>query len=160
MLNDEQRKTLEQSLWVVNTVIKELGLQLDDDMRSQASLYMCKCIERYDPKFGVKWSTYAYKSLYLYIKTRHAKEMVKKAPIVPIESCFNLATEMDDNIYNKLFIETLQTILTPLENEILTRKFKEQTAATIRKELNLTKKQFDEAWHSIKDKAGALIPPH
>ena len=39
MLNDEQRKTLEQSLWVVNTVIKELGLQLDDDMRSQASLY-------------------------------------------------------------------------------------------------------------------------
>ena len=36
MLSDEQRETIENSLWVVNTALKNQGLSSDEDLRQSA----------------------------------------------------------------------------------------------------------------------------
>lgn len=66
MLTPAQQKIIEDSLWVVNAVLKRLGLQEDEDLRQDACLYLCKCLERFNPDKNVKWTTYAYKNIYLY----------------------------------------------------------------------------------------------
>jgi len=68
MLTEEQQKIIENSLWVVNDALKKLNLQHNNDLRQDMILYMCKCLERYDTAKGVKWETYAYRSVYLRIK--------------------------------------------------------------------------------------------
>ena len=67
MLSAEQQKMVEQNLWVVNDVLKDLHLQRDEDLRQECNLYLCKCVQRFDPEKSAKWSTYAYCSIVLYI---------------------------------------------------------------------------------------------
>lgn len=75
MLSREQQEIIENSLWIVNTALKRQGLQTDNDLRQSAILYMCQCIERFDPTKDIKWTTFAYKNVYLFIKRKHRKEM-------------------------------------------------------------------------------------
>ena len=75
MLSKDQQKIIEESLWIVDAVLKRQGFTDDEDLRQDTVLYMCKCLERYDETRGVKWSTYAYKSLYLYsMRVRYKRE--------------------------------------------------------------------------------------
>lgn len=96
MLSDEQRKIIEDSLWVVNTALKKQHLQYDDDMRQSAILYMCKCIERFDPSKNIKWTTYAYKNVYLFIKRTHKKQQ---------ERLFYEVDDYDTNIKEMVYTE-------------------------------------------------------
>ena len=66
-LTNEQQKQIENSLWVVNTVLKKQGIDYNEDMRQSAIMYMCECLLRYDPDKGVKWTTYAYKNFIVVI---------------------------------------------------------------------------------------------
>lgn len=75
MLNEEQRKTIENSLWVVNTILKEQNLQGNEDLKQDAILYMCKCIENFDESKGIKWTTYAYKNVSLYVKRKNLRDV-------------------------------------------------------------------------------------
>lgn len=70
-LTDEQRKRVEQSAWIVNSVLKEQQLSYDEDLRQEGLLWLCKCAQRFDPTRGVKWSTYAYGSVFLRVKRLH-----------------------------------------------------------------------------------------
>lgn len=70
MLSAEQQKTIQESLWVVNTVLKDLGLQQDEDLRQDANLYLCRCLERFNPSHNVKWTTYAYKNILMFVKRK------------------------------------------------------------------------------------------
>lgn len=75
MLSQEQQQIIENSLWVVNTALQKLNIK-DKDIEQDALLYMCKCIERFDPSKGIKWETYAYKNIFLYIKRHSAREKI------------------------------------------------------------------------------------
>ena len=88
MLTPQQQKVIEDSLWVVNTALKRLGLQNDEDLRQDACLYLCKCLERFNPDKNVKWTTYAYKNIYLYT-IRIRKDKIKKSLCLweDLESC-------------------------------------------------------------------------
>lgn len=77
MLTEEQQKLVEDSLWVVELALKRLSLTNNNDMRQQARLYICKLVSRFDASKGVKWSTYAYKSIYFHIKWRLKVEQRK-----------------------------------------------------------------------------------
>ena len=80
MLSVEQQNIIENSLWAVNTALKNQGLALSpktEDLRQSAILYMCKAIQHFDPSKNVKWETFAYKNVYLYIKRKHFKESRK-----------------------------------------------------------------------------------
>ena len=74
MLTEEQQKLVEDSLWVVELALKRLSLLNNNDLRQQARLYLCKLVSRFDASKGVKWSTYAYKSIYFHIKWRQKVE--------------------------------------------------------------------------------------
>lgn len=78
MLSVEQQNIIENSMWVVNAVLKKQGLSFSDnveDLRQSATLCMCKAIQRFDPSLNVKWETFAYKTVYLHIKRENAKEL-------------------------------------------------------------------------------------
>lgn len=89
MLSKEQQDIIENSLWVVNTALKRQGLQTDEDLRQSAILYMCRCLEKFDPSRNIKWTTFAYKNIYLYIKRVHRAELKKQFPLLTEETlCF------------------------------------------------------------------------
>lgn len=49
------------------------------DLKQEAALWLCKCAQRFDPARGVKWSTYAYRSVYLRIKRLHDIRRINEA---------------------------------------------------------------------------------
>lgn len=82
MLTEEQQKIIMESMWVINSALKKQDLGNNEDLRQDAVLYMCKCIQRFDASKNVKWTTYAYRNIYFYIKER-VKNLRKKG----LESC-------------------------------------------------------------------------
>ena len=68
-LSEEQKLVVEENIWVVNSVLKDLGLSFDNDLRQSALLYMCeKLIFKFDPARGTKFSTYATGNIKHYIR--------------------------------------------------------------------------------------------
>lgn len=73
MTPQQQQKVID-SMWIVNTVLKRQGID-DEDLKQDAILYLCKTLERFDAEVGVKWETYAYKNVYLYIKRQKLRQI-------------------------------------------------------------------------------------
>ena len=78
----EQQQEIENSLWVVNTALKRHGQSANEDLRQSAILYMCSCRLRFDPSLNVKWTTYAYRNVYLFIKRTLLKETRQNGYII------------------------------------------------------------------------------
>lgn len=96
MLSKTQQNIIENSIWVVNTALKNQGLALSpktEDLRQSAILYMCKVIQRFDPSRNIKWETFAYKNVYLYIKRKHIKEIRRAKWEIDDETAYNLQHE-------------------------------------------------------------------
>lgn len=140
MLSLEEKNIIEDSTWIVNTVLKRQGLQCDDDIRQSAYLYMCKCIKKYDPTLQIKWTTYAYKSVYLYVKKVHARE-IKKATAITDEDISDIKDLVLCNKQGispvpnaKYVLDEIMTLCTPRERKLLELKmqgYKRQEIALI-----------------------------
>lgn len=80
MLSAEQQEIVasEDSLKLVNSILKKLGIKNDEDLRQDAMYYLCKCIVRFDPEQGTKWTTYAYKNIMMYVKSTRKRQMQKQ----------------------------------------------------------------------------------
>lgn len=78
----EQQEDIENSIWVVNTALKRQGQSTNEDLRQDAILYMCSCRLRFNPSLNVKWTTYAYRNVYLFIKRTLLKEKSKNGYII------------------------------------------------------------------------------
>ena len=154
MLNDEQRQMVESSIWVVNTALKKQGLEKNKDLKQDALLYMCQCAERFDASKGVKWTTYAYKNIYLFIKRTHAHEMKKSAPIIDFDlfdvsdGLLDLNEDLLDEInkepmYNnpKYKLENVMQNCSPQERVVLKQRLKGYTQPEIAEQMgcNLSK---------------------
>lgn len=108
----EQQAEIEDSLWVVNSALKKHGQSKNEDLRQSAILYMCLCRLRFNPSFNVKWTTYAYRNVYLFIKRTLIKEKEKQSflvnsdysdisNLIPCEDKFE-SIEADDNYLKSL----------------------------------------------------------
>lgn len=124
MLTEQQKDIIENSIWVVNTALKKQGLSNDIDLRQSAILYMCECLLRYDVTRNAKWTTYAYKSVYLYIKRVHAKEQRKMLQIADMD-VFEVAENVADNSLDMNVQEIIQN------NEVLRLKYEGYTKKEI-----------------------------
>lgn len=80
-LTAEQQGLIEKSQWIVNDVLKYYGVGYDNDLRQAAMLYMCKCLERYEPERG-KWETYAYTNVKYYVVKCIRREKADRARTV------------------------------------------------------------------------------
>ena len=81
-LSPLQQKDVEDSLWVVNSALKQQGLSNNEDLRQSAILYMCECRLRFDPQKHIMWTTFAYRNVYLFIKRMACKERKKQSNII------------------------------------------------------------------------------
>lgn len=145
MLNEEQKKIIEESMWVINAVLKAYNLSHDEDMRQSAILYMCECIERFDPS-KAKFTTYAFKNISLFVRRKK-----KNAPT--IEVC-DKSTEAPD-ISVKAFYETL----TDEEAELLRYKYIGYQRREILQKMTLSPKRYTTILKAIKEKAKAFYAP-
>lgn len=147
-LTDEQRKIIEESMWVINTVLKAHNLAHDEDMRQQAILYMCECIERFDPSKNAKFSTYAYKNIYLYVLRK--KKALPKCEDEREEPSFDF-----DFLTIKEFEKTLSTI----EAKLLYYKCLGFRRKEIMAEMTLSPKRYTSLLKSIRKKAECFYAP-
>ena len=119
---------------------------------------MCKCLERFDPTKNIKWTTFAYKKVFLYIKRVHKKEIKQHSYLI------------DDDIYiaelsaqpineQKMFneaefmLEHIKTICTPEECRILDLKRQGYKGFEISQIMNCSTSKINGCMQSIKDKA-------
>ena len=158
MLNEEQRRMVENSIWVVNTALKKQGLECDKDLKQDALLCMCQCAERFDASKGIKWTTYAYKNVYLYIKRTHSKQQ-KKASYIVKDDLFDLADQIEEPMYEYDLDTPTQrfrkftAICTPNETTLLEAKLKGFNHTEIAEQMNCSKSKVDITMRGIKEKA-------
>lgn len=126
MLNEEQQQIIENSLWVVNTVLKELGLSGNEDLRQEGILYMCKKLETFDPTRGILFTTYAYKNVFLRLRSLNAKQCLKNSvldELPPDNSHKVLESKNEETSINaKLLLEEIANVCTPKEKQVLALK--------------------------------------
>ena len=164
MLTAEQQKTIQDSAWVIDTVLGKLGLQKNEDIRQSLFLYMCKCIERYDSSRGTKWTTYAYKTLYLYALRIWDEEKKKSKGLVSIESVIQLT---DNGVSERQMIEVshFYSLCVPLskqETRVALMLSQGYNIKSISAHLKLSAKKIQEIKREIKAKyldAQNMTPP-
>lgn len=154
-LSTEQQNTIENSIWVVNTALKNQGLSTDEDMRQDAILYMCKCIQRFDPSRSIKWTTYAYRNVYLYIKLKHKRQMAKLSyqtcgTEMPIEEA-----EIIDK--NKMLVEQIRSICNAKERQVIDLTLQGYSRSEIGQIMGRSVAQVKAYKRSIKDKAREIV---
>lgn len=162
MLSEKQQKTIENSIWVVNTALKRQGLQSNEDLRQSAILYMCKCLERFDPNKNIKWSTFAYKNVFLFIKRTHNKE-TKKNCVILGEDIFDLREPLKQPLeepqvlnQSKCVLESVKSICSAEERQILDFKLQGYTAFEISVLVNCSTSRINSCIQSIKNKARSM----
>lgn len=149
MLTESQKKTVEDSLWIVNAVLKRQGIA-DDDIRQSANVYLCRCIVRYDESKGVKWTTFAYKNVYLYIKRAYAKEKERCQPLVCIDN-IPLKREIEPITNDKSsLVQLALKQLLPFERRVLSLKTQGYTHSDIRQLLKCSTSSVNKAVKTIK----------
>ena len=139
-LSVEQQALVESSLWVVNTVLKKHGLSHDNDMRQEAILYMCKCALRFDPTRHIKWGTFAYKNINLFVKSQRRKEYERNSCLTEYDHLDyterNMQVDSDQiisKIDTKLTYKKLTAVCTEKEKAVLELKREGYTGGEIAK---------------------------
>lgn len=143
MLSEEQKQMVEDSLWVVNAVLKKQGLQRNEDIRQDAILYMCQCVQRYVPSKNIKWTTYAYKNIELFVKRFSKKQKQKEIPKESFgeEKVISAIVTRQYNDYaiseSRCSINEINTVCSDVERQIINLKVKGYTEKEIAKNLNI-----------------------
>ena len=161
-LTPEQQKLVEESIWVVNSVMKEQKLDGDKDIRQQALLYMCKCAQRFDATRGTKWTTYAYKNANLYIKrlvakTKQIQSRFDSIEETPIEIDLYGCIEPETDKVEKYIVESLKTRCSPLEFKILAMKSQGYKGYEIKRELKCSSATLKIQMDNIREKAKEIM---
>lgn len=154
-LNTQQQILIENSLWIVNTVLKKQGLAQSEDLRQSAIMYMCECLTRFNPGKGVKWSTYAYRNLFLYTKKMSGKEYAKRRNEQTDENLLNLcekAQGFETQEIARIEVSAIMEICNPFEKQVLTLKMQGYTLKEISRQLNCSLSKINSIIHNIKEK--------
>lgn len=161
MLSLEQQNIIENSIWVVNTALKKQGLQGNKDLKQEALLYMCQCLERFDPTKDIKWTTFAYKNVYLFIKRVHNKEQKKLTMIVSddvfsIKEPVKMPLEEPEMINESKLVNAIKDLCSPEESRLIELKLKGYKVCEISKLMKCSQSKVSSLFQSIKEKAKEL----
>lgn len=139
-LTAAQQKDITDSIWVVNSALKKLGFSYDEDLRQQAILYMCRCRMRFDESRNVKWTTYAYSNIYMYLKrtlkARFEKEKKKHDFLIKVQP--DVSMDIIDEYTDKIDIENIKSICNEKERMILELRLQGKTYSQISVILNIS----------------------
>lgn len=148
-MTPQQQQTIIDSMWIVNTALKRQGI-ISEDLRQDALLYMCKIISRFDASLGVKWETYAYKNIYLYLKRRKLAE-------IKVNSRY-----CNEIIIGRVYEPNLEYIGLKMlcddkESELLDLKLKGYTNFEAHKIMKVSEKKIMELNRELKEKAREVV---
>lgn len=76
MTLEERNKKVEENLPLVTFSLNKLGVAFDEDYFQQGVLELIRCVDRFDEKKGIKFSTYAIKNIKLFLKEYIARDKV------------------------------------------------------------------------------------
>ena len=148
-MTPQQQQTIIDSEWIVNTALKRQGI-ISEDLKQDALLYMCKLVDRFDASFGVKWETYAYKNIYLYLKRQKLRQI-----------------KVNSRYCNEIIIGRvcepnweyigLKMICDEKESELLDLKLKGYTNFEAQKIMKVSEKKVTELNRRIKEKAREVL---
>ncbi len=156
-----QQKVIEDSIWVVNTALKNQGLALSpktEDLRQSAILYMCKVLQRFDPSRNIKWETYAYKNVYLFIKKRNKREIKKRMFETDYEDIYSNPVQMlvNEAEESKYKVTQLMSVCTPEERLYLDLKMQGYTRKEIEQLMGVPQGYVRKCHEDIKRKSQVL----
>lgn len=155
MLSAEQQSIIENSIWVVNSALKKQNLSYDEDLRQSAILYMCRCLEKFDPSKNIKWTTFAYKNVYLFIKRKNRKDKLKASYQVQEDVMFDIMGSYDVVEVNEsvMLVRQIYSTCTPIEKKILLLKLKQYRIKEISATIGYSQSTINNCLRSIKEKA-------
>lgn len=119
MLNERQKQIIENSMWVINTIVKDLKQQHNEDLRQDLILYMCQLLDRYDPNMQTKWTTYAYKNIYLHARTLLRIEQEKQSKTIYVEEPKYYKEQKQSHTKLDERIKNLYEKCTPKEKKVI-----------------------------------------
>ena len=158
-MTPEKENMILECGWVVNTVLNNLNMR-SEDYSQIAMLYLCGLVDKYDATKNVKWTTYAYNNLTLYLK-HYRKVERKKDQVYDIITNFDTAAnsipqELDIFFIDNENISKLLIKLTPMEKRLLQMRLEgykmREMAECLGYSMGYINKQID----SIKKKARKL----
>jgi len=160
-LTAHQQEIIENSIWVVNTALKNQGLALSpktEDLRQSAILYMCEALQRFDPNRKIKWETFAYKNVYLFIKRKHIKEVKKLMLEADYEDLYLQPAPMpldglEEYDESKHRVAQIMSVCTPDERLYLNLKLKGYKREEIGKQTGFSQGYIRKCHERIKQKA-------
>lgn len=164
MLSKEQQEIINNSIWVVNCALKKQGLQNNEDLKQSAILYMCRCLERFDPSKNIKWTTFAYKNVYLFIKRTLYKQGLKNRKYVFTDTMQKFSgviakqeTETTRNTQNQIDkLQMVKAVCTEEECRLLDLKILGYKGQEISEIMGCSKSKIICCMHSIKEKARGM----
>lgn len=157
MLTESEKEIVLNSLWVVNSVLKELGESSNQDLRQFGIMYMCQCLKRYDSSKGCKWTSFAYNSLMFKVKQKRDKEYNRHKNLVSDTELYSLSSPFDEDRANAVAVlNQIKELLTDKELTVVEQKLKGYSLTDIAKQMGISRTYIGKLWRSIKDKATPL----
>lgn len=164
-------KLIKDNIKLVYYVIHKLGLRIDDDLVSEGRLALIIAAKGYSPDKGVKFSTYATKTIrgYLLTYVNRKSSIIKplrngnkyiQAPMVDIEDdiLWEIAwTEDDEIMESKIFVDDFIKSLSKREQIVVNGLLKDKTQAEIGKELSISQVQVYRIINVIRGKLRLYI---
>lgn len=153
-LTETQQQLLLEAKWVINTVLVQLGERGNSDYKQIAFLYLCSCVKRFNPNKGVKWTSYAYSSVYWKLKKQQASDKRKAENQVSLTNIYSLSSPQQSSQSEAVFeLNRIKEVLNERERFFIDQLLKGYTLTEIGKMINLSHTSASKVWHSIKEKA-------
>lgn len=160
MLTPTQQSLVTNSMWIVNTALKRQGLSADKDLKQDALMYLCVCAERFDSSKGVQWDTYAYKSVYLYIKRKNLDNKKKIPPCLEDESLIEDIEAEDswqEDVLNGQKVKQIKAMCNSQELKVMCLKEQGYGRLEICREIGQSSSTLSVIMKGIREKAKEII---
>ena len=168
-MNQVNNQLVEDNIKLVYFVIHKLGLKLDDDLVSEGKVALIIAARGYNPDKGVKFSTYATKTIKGYIMTyvNKRRPIIKpfrngtkfmQAPMVDIDD--TILTEMvsvDEDMHSQIFVDEFIKSLDKREQIVVKGLLEDKTQSEIGEDLAISQVQVYRIINGIRGKLRAYI---
>lgn len=163
-------KLIKDNINLVYYVIHRLGLKVNDDLVSEGRLALVIAAKGYSPDKGVKFSTYATKTIRGYILTyvNRRKPIIKplrdgskyiQAPMVDVEDdiLWEMVGTDEKTMESQVFVDDFIKSLNKREQIVVNGLLEDKTQAEIGKELSISQVQVYRIINVIRGKLRLYI---
>lgn len=163
-------KLIKDNINLVYYVIHRLGLKVNDDLVSEGKLALVIAAKGYSPDKGVKFSTYATKTIRGYILTyvNRRKPIIKplrdgskyiQAPMVDVEDdiLWEMVGTDEKTMESQVFVDDFIKSLNKREQIVVNGLLDDKTQAEIGKELSISQVQVYRIINAIRGKLRLYI---